>query len=129
MTEKPWLFDKFFNTANNLMEKVDRIPSLIERAGEKAEKKKGAIREVWESLLAFFRLVLAWSKGEYRDVSLKTIAFLVAAIVYFVNPMDAIPDFLPFMGYTDDVAFILYVLGQVREELERFLEWEKSQTV
>ena len=33
---------------------------------------------------------------------------LIAAICYFICPTDAVPDFVPLLGYTDDLAVILY---------------------
>lgn len=29
---------------------------------------------------------------------------IFAALAYLVNPLDAVPDFVPFMGFTDDVT-------------------------
>ena len=47
-------------------------------------------------------------------------AILLAALAYFVLPMDAIPDFLAIFGFSDDVAVLGAVLaalrGHIREE-------------
>lgn len=39
-------------------------------------------------------------------------ALVYSALAYFIMPIDAIPDSLP-GGYTDDVAFMLYILDLV----------------
>jgi uncharacterized membrane protein YkvA (DUF1232 family) len=39
-----------------------------------------------------------------NDTPLSVKATLVAAIAYFVLPVDAIPDVLPVIGFTDDAA-------------------------
>jgi len=126
MAKRPWLFDKFVSRAGDIVDGNQDIPSLLSRAREKAERKSRAFSAALEILLAFIRLVTAWIKGEYRDVSPKTIVLLIAAIIYFLNPLDAVPDFLPLIGFGDDVVFIFYVLGMIKEELDRFLEWEKA---
>jgi uncharacterized membrane protein YkvA (DUF1232 family) len=49
---------------------------------------------------------------------------LIGAIVYFVNPFDAIPDFIPVIGYLDDAAVIGWVMKTLKDEIERFRAWE-----
>jgi uncharacterized membrane protein YkvA (DUF1232 family) len=51
---------------------------------------------------------------------------IVAAIIYFVTPFDAVPDFIPWLGFTDDLTFVLFVLARVREELDKFVGWEEE---
>lgn len=38
---------------------------------------------------------------------------LLGAIAYFVMPMDALPDFLPFLGFADDAALLMAAISQV----------------
>jgi len=38
---------------------------------------------------------------------------LLAAIAYFVMPVDAVPDILPILGFTDDAAVIAAAIAQV----------------
>jgi len=38
---------------------------------------------------------------------------LLGAIAYFVLPMDAVADFLPLLGFTDDAAVIAAAIAQV----------------
>ena len=41
-----------------------------------------------------------------RATSLQVKATLVGAVAYFVLPLDAIPDVLPVLGFTDDAAVL-----------------------
>ena len=68
----------------------------------------------------------AWLTGEYRDVSSATLISVVAAILYFVVPLDAIPDFILGWGLVDDVAVVSYVMSLVLDELERFEIWRAN---
>jgi uncharacterized membrane protein YkvA (DUF1232 family) len=38
---------------------------------------------------------------------------LLGAIAYFVLPMDAMPDFLPLLGFADDAALLMAAISQV----------------
>lgn len=39
------------------------------------------------------------------------IVLVVAALLYLISPIDAVPDFIPFAGWLDDVAVATMVLG------------------
>lgn len=98
---------------------------LLNEALEKAEKNKGQLKDVWDNLMALFRMVGAWATGKYNAVPLKTIILAIAAIIYFVNPFDVIPDFIPFVGYLDDASVIAWTIKSIYDDLEDFIAWEK----
>jgi uncharacterized membrane protein YkvA (DUF1232 family) len=52
-----------------------------------------------------------------RDTSLQVKATLVAAIAYFVLPLDAIPDVLPVLGFTDDAAVLATAIKLVASSI------------
>ena len=55
---------------------------------------KGPLADLKEQLLRMIALVKAYVSGDYREVSTQTMVTVVAAILYFVVPFDAVPDFL-----------------------------------
>ncbi|MEM6460839.1 MAG: YkvA family protein [Pseudomonadota bacterium] len=42
---------------------------------------------------------------------------LLAALAYFVFPLDTLPDFLAFVGFSDDVAVLTAVLAMMRAHI------------
>lgn len=46
---------------------------------------------------------------------------LAAAAVYLVSPVDLVPDFLPFLGYVDDVLLAAIVLDGILNYVDRSL--------
>lgn len=44
-------------------------------------------------------------------------AALLAALAYFVMPLDAVPDVLPAMGFTDDAAVVLGAIKLVWDHI------------
>jgi uncharacterized membrane protein YkvA (DUF1232 family) len=47
----------------------------------------------------------------------KTKAILLGALAYFVMPVDAVPDFIALLGYTDDAALLMAAIQSVRANL------------
>lgn len=43
---------------------------------------------------------------------------LLAALAYFVMPVDIIPDFLPVIGFTDDAAVLAIAIGLVSKSIK-----------
>jgi len=79
-----------------------------------------------DNLIALVRMMRAWLKGDYKNISTKSIIAVVAALLYFVNPLDLIPDFIPIIGQIDDVFIVGYLIKTLNKELERFMAWEKE---
>ncbi len=52
-----------------------------------------------------------------RNTPLQVKATLVAAIAYFVLPVDAIPDVLPIIGFTDDAAVLATAIKLVADHI------------
>ena len=46
---------------------------------------------------------------------------LAAAAVYLASPIDLVPDFIPFIGYLDDVLLVAIVLDGVLNYVDRDL--------
>ncbi len=106
-----------------------RVVLLIRDAYTHMEANAGALTAVWDDLRAALRLLIAWAQHSYRQVSGGSIVLLVAALVYFVTPVDIIPDTLGAIGFVDDVAVIETAIEAVRTELDRFRDWEDTKAL
>lgn len=74
------------------------------------------------------RLLESWLSGDYKEISVKTLALFIAAILYFLNPFDVVPDVIPAVGYVDDVSVVAWVIKPLNDEVEKFREWEANRT-
>jgi uncharacterized membrane protein YkvA (DUF1232 family) len=63
-------------------------------------------------------LVAAYYCAFDRDTPLYVKGVLVGALVYFVVPTDAIPDFLPVIGFDDDAAVLAATLKLVADHIQ-----------
>jgi len=103
-----------------------KMTSLIKKAAQKAARKKSTLSKVWNEFTAMIRMLKAWHKGDYSKIPWKTIIYSLAALIYFVNPFDMLPDFIPFLGYIDDVSIIAFVINALKSDIQKFTEWEQA---
>ena len=47
--------------------------------------------------------------------------------MYFLSPIDAIPDFIPMFGMLDDIAVLAWVMKTLDGELSAFRAWREAQ--
>ena len=50
-----------------------------------------------------------------KDVPISVKTTIVGALGYLIFPMDLVPDFTVGLGFTDDLAAIMFVLSQIEE--------------
>lgn len=117
---------KFVRIATDLMDNPQGLKFKLEKAGEKL--KKGAVADALgvyvEDLKTLIRMAKYWVSRKYTGMETQTILYTIVAVVYFVTPTDFVPDFLLGLGFVDDIAVISWVLGLIKEDLEKFKLWE-----
>lgn len=79
-----------------------------------------SLEEIKDNMKEAFNYVSDVFSGRYKDYSMTALITLVAGMVYVVSPIDIIPDFIPVVGFTDDITVFLFVLKSVNDELERY---------
>lgn len=87
---------------------------------------RGPFADTWPYLMAMIRVIRAYHKSEYRDISAPKLLIIVAAIIYFVSPFDVIPDWIPVLGHIDDAFVVSLALKSVRGDLDTFMAWETA---
>jgi len=123
-------FLKWKTKAESYVDDKEKTKELIEVAMEKAENKKlGPIEEVWDKLQLLFSLVKDWVNGSYKEISKGTIITSIIGIVYFVSPVDIMPDFIAGLGFIDDAAIIGFVIKQISGDLERYKLWKDDKII
>ena len=71
-------------------------------------------------IILFSELIKAYVQGTYTKLPVITLVKITAALLYFVMPFDFVPDFLPFIGFADDLAIVVWVGKAIKEELDEF---------
>jgi len=125
-TQPPRGFAQAQNQAESAARDKNKTKQLLQEAVKKAYQNRNQLKAVWEDLMAVFRMLRAWSKGDYQSLPWKTIVLSLSTIIYFLNPFDMAPDFIPGVGYLDDAVVLGFVVNSIKKELDKFLRWESE---
>ena len=121
------VYDKLIKGAENIMNNNEMVAKLIDEAAIKLGSFSTAFYNIQDQVVALVRMLKAWANKEYTDISPKAIVAVVATLIYFVNPFDLIPDFIPIIGSIDDILVISYLIKTLNTEIQRFMAWEMEQ--
>jgi uncharacterized membrane protein YkvA (DUF1232 family) len=123
-TTRPWV-RQARQRAQRYADRPDRIGGLLDTATRKLKRGDSKFfTTFWQQLRAVLRLLRAYWTGAYRDVSRTTLITLLGAVIYFVMPIDAIPDWIIGIGFLDDAYVLAMAVKAVKSELDGFLAWE-----
>ena len=99
--------------------------SLFAQAAKKAASlPRQQFKESWPYLQTMLRLIGAYERGEYKQVSDDDLTWILAALNYLVDPFDLIPDMTPLIGFVDDATVVGFVADKTRQTLDEFMIWE-----
>jgi len=127
------LNSRIFEVAMGIAEKISyskgRVYNLLQHAFEKLKEESGNNRiqaDFLNQVSTLMRMLRAYYKGEYKKIPSGAIMRIVGGLIYFVWILDVIPDFIPILGYADDIAVIVWIYNGLSQELEEFESWESA---
>lgn len=110
------LNEKYVRNGAGKVTEEDARKALDAATADKDGRRAGLL----EQLQPLLNMVRDYLLGRYREVPWGTIAAIVFTTLYVLNPMDLIPDFLPFLGLLDDAAVVAACLGLASTDLMRY---------
>lgn len=122
-------FNKAKKQATSILQDPERLRSLIDASVKKIKNLRDnsdEMQNLQRYVNTFNRMLKAYSSKDYQKVPWKTIVLVAAGIIYFVSPLDLIPDFIPVVGYLDDLTVLVWIINSAKSDLEEFEEWEQT---
>ena len=124
----PRRYRDYERRADGLVRSKERLKNLATQAVRKLSGTASMrIDRVRDELILCIALVRSWIHGEYDGVSRQTIVSVTAALLYFVVPLDVIPDFLIGVGFIDDASVVGYVMTMLAAEMDTFRRWQERE--
>lgn len=89
-----------------------------------AVKKSGNLKDKAKDFLLLIDMVKDYFKGEF-DISKVNLAIIIGCIIYVISPIDAAPDFIPFVGWLDDGTVVAFVVASISSIIEEYKSLKK----
>lgn len=122
-------FERAKQKASSIAGDKEKISDLLTDSKEKLHNlsfENSKISKLGTNLRTILRMVQAYANGSYRELPWKTLLAFLGGIIYFLMPVDLVPDFIPFTGLLDDFTVIMFITGAFQQDIEQFLEWEAT---
>lgn len=114
--------------ARELLADEDKLEKFLIKL-EKKLKVVPALGDTLAIIPTMISLVRSYSKKEYTEIPLGTIIAVVSALIYFLSPIDVIPDNIPGIGHLDDAAVIAACLKWVGDDMKEYEQWREKNKI
>lgn len=116
------IMKKFRNKAQHVLNDNSKLTNLFIKAKDIINE-NGELDNIITDIKMLIQLVKDFKNNRYKEISKSSIIMVIISLLYLVNPVDLIPDFLV-GGFIDDAAVIAYVLKKIQIELKHYKEWK-----
>jgi uncharacterized membrane protein YkvA (DUF1232 family) len=115
-------FDKSKEKAKKLLEDEDKMDRFLERL-EKKLAHIPVVGGILSEIPTLISLVKAFIQKKYLEIPIGSVIAIVGALIYFLSPIDLIPDILPAIGLVDDAAVLTLAFKLVHDDVVEFKDW------
>ncbi|MEH3114131.1 YkvA family protein [Pedobacter terrae] len=120
-------FKKSQSKASIILSDKTKASNTIKDALGKAVTNKSDLEGIWSKLVLLFAVSKDYVNGDYTEIPKRSIIAILGGLIYFLSPIDVIPDFVPVLGFIDDIYILNLVYRQVLKDLENYKAWKDAQ--
>ena len=121
-------FDKSKEKAKKLLENNEKMERFLDRLEKKLARIPYAGKYL-SDVPVLISLVKAFVEKRYTDIPIGSIIAIVGGLIYFLSPIDIIPDFIPGVGIVDDAAVIALAIKLVHDDVTEYKAWRETNTL
>jgi uncharacterized membrane protein YkvA (DUF1232 family) len=92
---------------------------------KKVEKASPVLKQILENLKNLYGLFVDSVKGKY-NLHPAIIGLIGGGLLYFIVPLDLIPDYIPIVGLLDDYVVLSAIINSLQTELADYRDWKKE---
>ncbi len=89
------------------------------------EKAKSSLKDIKEEVVLLYQLFQDGIQGKYK-ISPITLGTIATGLLYLISPIDLIFDFIPIIGFGDDIAVLAVIIRSLSHELQAYKNWKMS---
>lgn len=114
------------NIGNNQINEIYNEEKRINRKSSKVDSNR--FSKFIKQMKLAMSLIKDFRNKSYTDIPWRSITFIAAAVLYFMNPFDVVPDMLPVFGFGDDAMLFAALFKSIQTDLEKYGEWKGINT-
>lgn len=114
-----------YQKADALLKDDAKMEPFLEKL-EKKLKWIPFIRQELKMIPILISMVRSYWKKDYTRVPRRTMLAIVSALIYFLSPIDVIPDWIPVLGQMDDALVVATCWKLVNKDVEDYRQWQKE---
>lgn len=119
-------FKSFTRKAEALLKNKTLSLNKVQEAFKNANVNKSALTSIWDKLHLLLSFAKDYAQGNYTIIPIGSVIAIFASLLYFVSPLDFIPDFILGLGFIDDIYILTLVYKQVSKDLEKYKHWKEN---
>jgi len=117
-------FDKSKEKAKKILEDRNKMDTFLDRL-ERKLKHIPVVGGILSEIPVLIALVKAFLEKRYLEIPIGSIIAIVGALIYFLSPIDLMPDFLPAIGLVDDAAVLTLAFKLVHDDVAEYKSWRE----
>lgn len=119
------LLEKHNLKAKSILSNVGKTQELLDKVLAKMENVKfKPIAHLFGNIRTVVSLIGDTVTGKYKGIPYRSIIAMTGALIYFLSPIDIIPDFIPVLGLLDDTFVLGFVLKQFEADINVYKAWK-----
>ena len=92
---------------------------------DKLNKAYPALKTALKNVRVLYALFKDIVNGKYK-LPPASMAMIGGGLLYFILPADLIPDFIPIIGYLDDLAVLTTIMNSLQKEISDYRIWKEK---
>ena len=120
--------DKFSEKAKKIIDDPEKVSAVLEKAMDLCEDLSHVrfVGKYFKDISLVCSMLNDYICKRYTKVPMATVITLLAAVLYFISPVDIIPDFIPLIGHLDDMIVFGFVTDAAKIDLKKYEKWKKG---
>jgi uncharacterized membrane protein YkvA (DUF1232 family) len=123
------LEQELFERAQNVSREDEKV--VVEELPEKVAKVLDSVNQrlpIVKNLLNKVKMLYAMLRDKEFAMAWSSKTMVIAGLLYFISPIDLLPDYIPILGYIDDAFVMSVVMNAVASEIERYKAYSEQKS-
>ena len=117
--------EKRYGEAETLLHDEDKLEQFLQKLEQKLRVVPVAGNQL-ATIPVMASMIRSYLKKEYTLAPMGTLLAILGALLYFMSPIDLVPDIIPGLGYLDDAAVVALCWKWVSADVQAYERWQEE---